>query len=270
VNNRAAVNLHSQWTEQFGTILGYENGYYDYKDAGYSAVLDRLEHLFIANARWLALPQTVLVLGYNFGIVDYTANAPIGPGLVSDDRNSTSHYIYAGVDQTFTPELTGHLRAGGRRISFDNSAVGNGDAWTPYVDGSLNYAYMPGGTVTLGGRYDRQATDVTAFGPTGLTSDSDTLVGYLSVAHEITPDFTVKATGTIQNSKFNGGTVDGQDEMIYTAGVSCSYQINTYLAAEAGYNFDMVDPDFGPANTALQLSREYSRNRVFLGLKASY
>ena len=102
LRNRAAINLHSQWSEEFGTILGYENGYFDYKDPGYSATLDRLEHLIIINARYLVLPQTVAVIGYQFGIVDYTGDAPIGGGLMSDDRNSTSHYIYGGVDQTFT------------------------------------------------------------------------------------------------------------------------------------------------------------------------
>jgi hypothetical protein len=263
--NQAGINFFYQFSEQLSTVLGYQNTLVDYSQDGpgsYSALLDRWEHLITANLRWQALAQTVVVFGYNFGIADYTGDDVISPGFNSDDRDSTSHYIYAGVDQTFTPDLTGALRIGAQRIEFDNSNVGDGSDWSPYADASLNYTYMAGSSVTIGVRHSRTSTDVVAASGGNITSDAQTTAGYLSVLHTFTPELTLNAIGTIQNSSFNGGAADDDSETIITAGIGLTYQINQYLAAETGYNFDKVDSDIN--------GRDYTRNRLFIGLKASY
>ena len=45
-------------------------------------------------------------------------------------------------------------------------------------------------------------------------------------------------------------------------GVNVTYEINKFLAAEAGYNYDRLDSDVG--------FRSFTRNRVYVGLRASY
>jgi hypothetical protein len=281
LRNQAGINFFYQFTDQLGTVLGYQNTIYDYSQdasdllspvspfnpfgsASYSGLLDRMEHLIIANLRWQALPQTVLVLGYNFGIVDYTGDEFISgiPTFTSDDRDNINHYIYAGVDQSFTPDLTASLRVGAQHVEFDNSAVGGNSDWSPYVDASLNYTYLAGSSVTIGVRHTRTATDIATFNGTTLTSDAESTAGYVNVLHSFTPDLTLNAMGTIQNSTFNGGTAEDDNEIVIMTGLLLTYQINPYLAAETGYNFDMVDSDLG--------GRDYKRNRIFLGLKASY
>jgi uncharacterized protein (PEP-CTERM system associated) len=122
---------------------------------------------------------------------------------------------------------------------------------------------MAGSSLTVGVRSSRTATDVIAQDANGeITSDAQTFAGYVSVLHAFTPDFSANGMISVQNSTFNGGFYDEDSEMIVTAGLGVTYQFNQYFAAEAGYNFDTVDSDVP--------GRDYKRNRVFVGLKASY
>ena len=45
-------------------------------------------------------------------------------------------------------------------------------------------------------------------------------------------------------------------------GVNLSYEINKFLSAEAGYNFDRLDSDLD--------QRSFTRNRVYVGIRGSY
>ena len=65
-----------------------------------------------------------------------------------------------------------------------------------------------------------------------------------------------------QHSEFNGGANDSQVESYVTAGASLSYQINPFLSADLSYYFDYLDSDLA--------NRGFERNRIFLGLTASY
>ena len=72
--------------------------------------------------------------------------------------------------------------------------------------------------------------------------------------------------GQFQNAEFVGVSEnqgnDGDAETYLSLGVTLSFKINAYLAAEAAYYFDRLgsDVDF----------REYDRNRVFVGVRATY
>ena len=56
-------------------------------------------------------------------------------------------------------------------------------------------------------------------------------------------------------------TSDGADSRYYTVGLNLEYQITPYLAANLGYDFDDVDSEIGT---------DYTRNRVYFGITASY
>jgi len=265
LNNVAGLYLHHEFTDQFGIVVGYENTLVDYNQDGpgsYSATMDRLEHLFILNLRWQAFPQTIFVFGYQYGIVDYTGDEAIGGGFQSDDRNNTSHYLYVGADKTFNPNLVFSGRIGYQAIDFDESKVGSSSG-SPYSDTSLTYTYMPLCSATIGIRGSYSATDVTAPDANGeITGGVRSLAGYLNVLHHFTPDFSTSLMGSFQQNTFDGGLNDDDTETIATIGLSLAYQINQYLAAETGYNFDTVNSDVD--------GRDYTRNRVYVGLKASY
>lgn len=272
IRNYGQIAFDADLTRLFAAEVGYANVYYNYDDDGpgsRSAYLDRLEHSVRLDGKWKVSPTTTGILGYTYNQVDYTADELVGYGLggvdvtpyYSDVRNSRSHYFYAGVDHAFTPDLSGSLRAGGRYIDFYNDPSGESTV-SPYVRGSLRYFYAPESFVEGGFGYDRTPTDV-AFNPTAadLTLDADTFTIFGTVSHKIASKLYGSLTAQFQNTAFNGGYADGETEQIYLAGVQLEYRINQYLSSHVGYNFDKLESDLG---------RSFDRNRVYVGVTASY
>jgi hypothetical protein len=142
------------------------------------------------------------------------------------------------------------------------------DTVNPYADASLTYTYAEGSFAQLGVRHARNQTDL-AFVPGTTTSimDQTSTTVYGIVTHRITPKVTANLMGQIQISDFAGTQSTSQTDMLYIIGVNFSYQFNQFLSAELGYNYDRLDSDvvYTDGN-----SRSFSRNRVYIGLKASY
>ncbi|MBM3834049.1 MAG: hypothetical protein FJ403_12415 [Verrucomicrobia bacterium] len=272
IRNTASLTFTAGLTEKLGTVLGYSNTFYDYdQDASdvpfgsLSALLDRLEHLISANLRWQALPSTVGILGYQYGITEYDSGRDhlLAPGVPSEIRDSNSHYVFVGADHSFNPQLNGALRVGVQFTEYDNV---NEDTVGPYVDGSVTWTYNPASYLQLGVRHTRLATDVPGLillgGTVDPTLDQEATTLYGSVNHKITPKLTGSLLAQFQHGEFEGGGVDGDSENFLLAGLNLSYEINKFLAAEAGYNFDRLDSDIP--------FRSYTRNRVYVGIRATY
>jgi hypothetical protein len=261
-------------------VVGYQNSWYDYTGpaatAGqpeYSAVLNRLEHLIILNTRWQIAEQTVGILGYNFGAVGYTSStslAPSGSPYASPAvRNDYSHYVYVGVDHSFRSDLSVSARVGAQIVDYYNSdeAPNNpGSDVSPYASLSFNYTYMEGGVFNLGFTHAKNSTDVAFDAATGkLTFDQESSTVSASVTQVLTPlspDLTATLSGTYQNSAYDGGGFNGDTDDYYTLGFNLTYQITHYISTEAGYNYDLLSSQVG--------GRGYNRNRVYIGVTASY
>jgi hypothetical protein len=214
------------------------------------------------DTRWHLLPQLVTVFGYQFGVVDHTSKDQITGFGPADTRDNRSHYFYTGVDQTFTQQLLGSIRVGAQYTEFINADKYTGagpklsdDSLIPYADVRATYIYAKECNVSLGVRHSRVQTDLLA-----LDQEATSLYG--SITHKITAKLTGNATGQIQLSTFNQGVSHEKAEQFYTAGLNIAYQFNQYLSAETGYNFDRLDSDIG--------GRGFTRNRVYLGVRASY
>jgi len=261
INNTAAINFEGKIIPKLNFLVGYENRLYDYDNAFYSQALDRMEHMATLNLRWQVLPQTVAILGYQFGMADYTAKPQ--PPTDPTWRNSQSHFVYAGADQNFTSQLNGSVRAGVQITEYPNaknagSAFSKDNSVTPYADAKLKYAYTVNSSAELGVKHQKSATDMA----TGLDQEATAVYG--AINHQILPSLLGTLMSQYQmSSLFNGlGTFQGLEENYFTLGAYLDYQINKFLSAEAGYNFDRVDSDNG--------LRSFTRNRVYLGLRASY
>jgi hypothetical protein len=277
-------------TRLFGIRVGYSNTIYDFQEnAGdvansplykglppnqrplsRSAVLDRMEHLANIDLRWQALPQTVALVGYQYGQVDYSSSEIIGKDasgnpLNSSYRNNRSHYIYAGIDQNFNPKLNGSLRVGAQLTEYENAS--SSTKASPYVDGSLDYTYAPGSYVQVGLRHARNQTDATydfALAGAGVSPalDAESTTAYASVHHKITAKLTGTLFGQFQYSEFRGGNINGFNDKLYLIGLNLDYQLNPYVALETGYNYDKLDSEIS--------NRTFSRNQVFAGLRATF
>ncbi len=260
--NRGDINFDAQLTDLLGVALGYENLFYDYTQDGTgsrSALLDRLEHLINIDGTWSLREDTMALVGYQYGIRDFTSEDQLFPGGPTGNiRDSISHYVYVGAVHTFSKNLSGSVKAGAQYIDYEHLA---GDTWSPYVDLNATYRYMEGSYVQGGFRHTHNATDLVG-GPGGITLDAESSTFYASVNQKITSKLFGSVLAQFQNSDFNGGTYDGVNDMFYILGLNLEYRFTQHLSAEAGYNYDRLDSDVA--------GRSFTRNRVYLGVRATY
>jgi uncharacterized protein (PEP-CTERM system associated) len=259
--------------------VGYANALYDYDDdLNYGSRLDRLEHTVHLDGRWAIQRDTVGIIGYQWSLVDYTADLQIGeyftfkPGpppllisnpIYSDDRNSLSHYGYVGLEHTFRPDLTGSLRGGVRYSDYYNSPFEE-TSISPYFLGSLRWTYAKESFLNVGVSYDQSATDQFSVAADSITTGADSAVAYVSLTHRILPDLFGSMIGNFQYSTFNGGSYDNKSQRYYGFGVNLEYRFNRHVSANVGYNYDRLDSDEGTSRG------DFDRNRVYLGATFVY
>lgn len=273
IHNRGDITLKGQVTELFGIGVGYENNFYDYRSKGpasWSALLDRLEHYIHVDARWQAVPDTVVLMGYQYGIVDHTSNDSLStlppPAYVNPNvRDSRSHYLYVGAEHTFTDQLSASARIGAQYTEYNN-VPGQRDEWGPYAEVNATYSYLPGSFVQLGIRHSKNQTDIAFLDAstdlTRLTLDQESTIIYGQLVHRITPQLVGSLIGQYQHGEFHGGLANGQTDDMYLLGINLTYNFDTHWSAEVGYNYDRLDSDIP--------FRTFDRNRVYLGVRATF
>ncbi len=270
LRNQFTVSLQCELTRQLGLEVSYSNSYYDYAETGAasrSALLDRIEHLGLVNLRWELQRTTIGLLGYQFGVTDQTSDDFLDPALtfLPNIRDNHSHYVYVGVDHYFTDRFSVHPRVGVQYTEYPNAPAGARDnSVGPYADLSVAYTYRENSSVQIGARHSRAQTDVAVTGAaaTGSTLDTETTAIYGSLKHEITSKIMGGALLQFQTSQFNQGAASNLRDNYFTAGLNVSYAINEYLSAETGYNYDRLNSELA--------NRSFTRNRVFVGIRAKY
>jgi hypothetical protein len=247
-SNRFAVGY--AWTPRFSTVTSYTLNYLNYDDELISFFEDRFEHTIGNEFRFLVLPTTTVVAEHRFGIVEY---------VDADNRDSTSHFLLAGVDHSFSPRFNASVRGGVefRDYDFDNNDpfFGNSDSdrTAPYFEGTLNYALAQGTALSWTSRYSLEQPDV----PEAFSRQ--TFRTALSVRHNFTSRIVGGLNVAYQHDD-NDGTVfvSGFDEDAFDLSLSLRYAINRNWAIDAGYHHTEVISDEA-------LFREFTRNRYYVG-----
>ena len=275
IRNNAAVNFHGQATPLFGYVIGYANTFYKFDQTGngsIGAALDRDENLITLESRWTINEENIGLFGYHFTATEnlsgWNLNADPTHYANPNIRNSYYHDIYGGLEHTFNRDLTGTVRVGATYADYYNST--QSASWSPYVDLSATYAYLDTGSVTFGFTDMRNQTDNTGqnLGNTpyvtadNVTLDQESRTVYGTIVHKITPSLTGQITAQYQDSLYGGSSSSGYEDKFLLLGVNASYQFTHYVSGEVGYNYD--DLCSGIPN------RGYDRNRVYLGVTASY
>jgi predicted porin len=283
VRNVADLGVLAGLTEKIGLSVTYQNQIFDYEQDGVnsrSATLDRIEHLAGLQGRITMKPEFELLVGYQYGIVDHTHQsnlllipiAEIAPGTYAyqvatpDVRNVNSHYLYAGVDYTFNPQLQADAKIGAMINDFTNAdEVSDAAGWeessvTPWFDARLTWTYNPGSYLAVGVVHTLNQTDVSA-------QNQESTSVFATLSHRITPKLTGNLRGHFQYSAYDGSVYDGEADMLYMADLNLNYAFNANLSAEAGYVYDNLNSDIQYTPTE---ERSYSRNRFYIGLRAAY
>jgi hypothetical protein len=289
IRNAALIDFRSQITRVFGLEIGYNNSVVDYQQKGFNTIptpggglavdpslsgtLDSLNHDVHLDTRWTISPETVGIVGGAFsqtiftggelitGEVDAFGNVVV-PLYYSDVRDSRRYRGYLGVEHQFLRELSGHLSIGAIYTDHYNDPTATVNDWTPYVDGGLEWAYGLNSSVGLTVGHNINSTDVVQPNAVGqVTQDQESTVVTLSVAQQIIPRLIGTLQGQYQYSTFRGGFSDSQSESYYLLGIKFEYTFIQHLSAHVGYNYDKLDS---------QIGRSFDRNRVYIGLTASY
>jgi len=278
LRNYGIVDFSAQLTPEFGLDLSYANTLYSYADNTWTedssgtvspstaGLLDSLDHLVNLAGRYQLQPQTIGVVGFQFRETDYTGNQPIGNYsdgsiVMSDERNARSYYGYVGLDHNFRPDLSGSIRAGGRYTDYYNNPNGQNEG-APYLMTSLRYTYLPESYLEFGSSYDYSSSSrfsVNSSGDLTLNGQSATVFG--SVHHRITPKLYGSIVAQFQNTTYYGGELNNDSDKYYLVGLNLQYRFTPNFSAEAGYNYDNLNSD---------ISGNYDRNRVYIGVTGSY
>ena len=272
INNVGSIKLDTQWTRLLGSEFGYQNTFVDYQNHGgtaafpsFSGLLDRDENLAWLSLNWQLTPTLKPLVGYKFGLINYTGGEPIAPGNVSDNRDNRSQYFYVGVQYDPLANLIISVEAGGQYVDYYHPAPGLSATTQlqPYANLSATYTYLPGSYVQAGFTQTQSATDVSAPTASGQVTESlNTSTGYASINHQFSPKLTASAIGKVQYSTFNEGQFANSTETWYTLGLNLTYSFNNHVSTEIGYNYDNLDSNVP--------GQKYDRNRVYLGVTATY
>lgn len=267
-HNYGAIDYSAGLTSKFGMSLGYNNHWYDYTSDGAgsrSALLDRIEHLIRADLNYKFTPKLVGVLGYSFGFTTFTADELIVPDsssiLRSDDRDSLSHYAYAGLDYDITAKLRASARLGAQFSEYPDLDESSAN---PYADISVNYKILSSTSLEAGLRHTRNATDVASVRDGQPTLDAVSTAIYAQLNHKFTSQLSGSLLGQYQRSVFNDGNNDNRSEYLWLFGANLAYAINRHWSCEVGYNYDQLTSNVKEGN------RSYDRNRVYVGVTARY
>ena len=323
IANNASIDLHTDWTRLFSTDLTYGNGFYQYSQSGYgvstntpsgfysvytggapgtansiyapsyAGSLNRVQNSIDLDLKWNISPQTVISVGYEFLLVNYTGdeiigydNVPNGTiGLVngklaivppytyngtigavyhSNSRDNDSHIAYLGIQENLLDSLVAAAKVGIQYVDDYNDPLQKTTSLEPYANLSLIYTYLPDCNAQIGFTQSRNATDVVSINTqTGsLTLDQESSTLYASVNHHFTPKLLVTVIGQWSDSTFNGGQYANQADTDYNLGVSASYAFTRHISGNVNYNYDDL---LSPINT-----RGYDRNRISIGMSVAY
>jgi len=280
VRNVAGLGVTAGLTEKVGLAVSYENQIYDYEqDSGNnnrSAMMDRMEHLAGLEGQIKLRPETMALVGYRYGIVDHTRDSVIYvpqevlPGLwvntpfENEVRDVNTHYLFAGLEHAFNPQLQADLRLGAMINDYPNAdqvAGWDDSSITPWADARLTWTYNPGSYLLFGVVHTLNQTDVAA-------QNQESTAAFVTLNHRITPKLTGSLRGHFQYSSYSEGIYDGDADLLYLVDLNLSYAFNPNLSAEVGYSFDKLDSDIDDSIAGYE--RSYSRNRFYVGLRAAY
>lgn len=285
IANNGVVSLHAELTMLLSTDVGYQNNYVAYQNHGtttenfatqgasLAGYLDEDAHLIYVNLNYEYEPGLSFLVGYQFGLDQYTGGEPIQYNAFadqfyySDNLNSYSHYLYVGGQYAFNESLTASLQVGFQYTANDNLPSFDHQSQTsfsPYVQAAATYTYLPGSYVQVGLTQSQNSSDSPSYDPSNgsLATYEESTVIYGSVNHQITPNLVGSAIAHWQYSTYHGGDDDGGSQTLYDLGLNLSYTINPHLSAEVGYNWDYLDGG--------QLLSSYHRNREYIGITATY
>jgi opacity protein-like surface antigen len=233
------------WTRRLATVTAFTLTGIDYKDDPLtSATEDRLTYITGNQFRYLLDRQTTITQDFRWLHTNYD----IQPRTI-DNYTAT-----LGIDRVFSPRLSTSFAAG---ASWNRDSIG-GNSTKPYADLLVSYRVAEQTTFTWANSLGFDQNEIAGFNNryswrTGLTLN-----------HQITPYLAGRLGVGFIYSDFNGerAVSASTDENSITVDAALAYSILENMDVNVGYHYTNYSSD--------NIFRDYSRNRVSLGLTASF
>jgi len=175
----------------------------------------------------------------------------------NSNRDATSLFAGLGLEQTFTPQLIGNLRAGMESRSYDDDTYD--DNTQPYGEVSMTFLPSPATRITGTASYSIYEADVSRYMSQNRTYFS------LSLAHDFTAKWSFYASSAYSLNQYDAdyamdaGLPDA-DEKTMLVSARLTYRVNRINWLEAGWQYVKLDSDVDGRVS-------YDRNRVDIGWK---
>jgi hypothetical protein len=235
------------WTRRFSTVtsLIVHGIYYDEESAE-----DRYTIGFGQEFRYLWTRVTTLVGEYRYAFTDYDET----------DREYDDHYVLVGVDHAFSRVMRGTIRVGAQFRDGDNT----GSETSPFLEASLIHLINEGFSIRVFARYGFEDSEL------GTYELRESFRTGLSTSYEFTPRLIGSAGLQYVHSEYEDSvvdTIDDADEDYFGIYLGLSYLLYSNVRLNAGWSYSNLDSD---RDFADDISRDYDRNKVYLGVSATF
>ena len=243
------------WTPRFSTATSYSIVGIKYDDPNVGRVEDRIDQTFGNEFRFLLWPTTTVVANYRFEVINFTHP-------MTNANDSTTHFLLAGFDHSFSPRLSVSLRGGEEFRDFKDGTQKSG----PYLEGTLNYAAGKRTVISWTNNYGIVEPNVT-------TNPIETAFrSGVQVSQQLTPKITATLQFNYEHAEYEAVTEQffgftftvspAFRENSFYVDFALRYAITPYFGVQVGYDRTQISSDFA--------FREYSRNRLYGGLNFTF
>lgn len=173
------------------------------------------------------------------------------------NRDADTLFAGLGLEQTFSPQLIGSLRAGVENRTYDDDYYD--DNAQPYGELSMTFLPTPATRITGAASYSIYESDIAEYLSANRTYLS------LSFAHDFTTKLSVYLSSGFAFNAYEADyaldeELEDADETSYLVSARATYRVNRINWIEAGYQYVMFDSDVTGRES-------YERNRIDVGWK---
>lgn len=245
LSGSVSYNLTRRWNMQVRG--GWSR--WDYDEA-VASVDDRHVYRGTIEAVYAIDRRTETGAGYQYTRVDFDRPGP------QSARNADSHVGYLVLVRRINPQLSASANVGGEWREFDDGTSATG----PWVDATVTYNYAPQSALRGGVRYSISTADIASY----RVNDSFDIFG--RITHRLTAKASLSAEANFSwdtySKPFNPLVQDEIDEEGLSVSLSLRYRFTNWFSGDVGYILTQVWSEVD--------TREYTRNRIYLGCRFQY
>lgn len=238
------VNVSYAWSERFSTVTSHTIDGIQYDDSTIGDSEDRLSHIFSQQFRYSLSERNKLIGEYRYRTTSYRNRS---------GADFHSHFALAGIDRAWSERSTVGVRAGAEFYKSERRSN-----TSPYFEATLSHQLTEKSTLNGYAAFGYDGAEL------GNFASRYSYRAGVSATHQVSERLRLNGGLDYVHSQFDGqaGGPAGFSENQVNASAGVGYSITDNMAVNANYSYTLLASD--------EALRDYDRNRIFLGLSASF